>query len=83
MPFANKRIILTGGSGGIGGLTAAALIREGADVAVMSRSGAPRHARHIPADLATLVVYLKRPTPSLAASRPPPPASPQPPSDPS
>jgi short-subunit dehydrogenase len=51
--LASKRIILTGGSGGIGELTAAALMREGADVAVMSRSVGPERARHIRADLAT------------------------------
>ena len=53
MSFADKRIILTGGSGGLGALTAAALIREGADVAVMSRSPGPEQARHIHVDLAT------------------------------
>ena len=54
MSFADKRIMLTGGSGGIGELTAAALMREGADVAVVSRSDGPRGARHIRADLATM-----------------------------
>jgi len=53
MSLAEKRIILTGGSGGIGELTAAALMREGAEVAVMSRSGSPQRARHLRADLAT------------------------------
>ncbi len=51
--FADKRIVLTGGSGGLGTLTAAALLREGADVAVLSRSGAPEGARHLRADLST------------------------------
>ncbi len=53
MSLTSKRIILTGGSGGIGELTAEALMREGADVAVMSRSASPERARHIRADLAT------------------------------
>ncbi len=53
MWFANKRIMLTGGSGGLGALTAVALIQEGADVAVMSRSRGPERTHHIQADLAT------------------------------
>lgn len=53
MPLANKRIILTGGSGGIGELTAAALLREGAQVTVLSRSGGPAGARHVHAELST------------------------------
>lgn len=49
----NQRVILTGGSGGIGVLTAAALSREGADVTVMSRSRAPAGASHICGELST------------------------------
>ena len=33
-PLTNKKVILTGGSGGIGKLLAAEFIREGADVSV-------------------------------------------------
>jgi len=51
--FADKRVILTGGSGGLGALTAAALTHDGADVAVMSRKSGPGRARHIRTDLAT------------------------------
>ena len=38
MPFMGKRIVLTGGSGGLGRLVAAALVRDGADLTVMSRT---------------------------------------------
>jgi len=55
-PLAGKRIILTGGSGGLGQLVAAALVREGVDLTVMSRSrpaGATDALRHVAADLST------------------------------
>jgi len=51
--LADKRIILTGGSGGLGELTAAALVREGADVIVLSRRRGPQRVRHFQADLST------------------------------
>jgi short-subunit dehydrogenase len=55
MPLKQKRVILTGGSGGIGQLVAAEFLREGADLAVMSRSnGGATRARHLKADLSTL-----------------------------
>jgi short-subunit dehydrogenase len=53
LSLTNKRIMLTGGSGGIGELTAAVLLREGATVTVMSRSAGPQGAGHIRAELAT------------------------------
>ena len=55
MPLARKRIILTGGSGGLGHLVAAKLLREGAHVTVLSRtSGRTARVRHIAGDLSTL-----------------------------
>jgi short-subunit dehydrogenase len=54
MTFKNKKVILTGGSGGIGQRLAALFIGERADLAVMSRrDGAPDAARHLQADLST------------------------------
>ena len=38
MNLAGERIALTGGSGGLGQFVAAALLREGAELTVMSRS---------------------------------------------
>jgi short-subunit dehydrogenase len=54
MPLKQKRVIMAGGSGGIGQLVAAEFLREGADLAVMSRSdrGASQ-TRHLKADLST------------------------------
>jgi short-subunit dehydrogenase len=49
--LSGKRIVLTGGSGGLGELTAAALVGEGADVMVLSRRRGPQAARHCEADL--------------------------------
>ena len=49
----NQRIILTGGSGGLGELTAAGLVRAGANVTILSRSSGSRHVRHLVADLWT------------------------------
>jgi short-subunit dehydrogenase len=55
MPLARKRIILTGGSGGLGHLVAAELLRDGANVTVLSRtSGRTGRVRHIAGDLSTL-----------------------------
>jgi short-subunit dehydrogenase len=55
MTLKEKRVILTGGSGGIGQLVAAELRREGANLAVMSRSdGGAAEVRHLKADFSTL-----------------------------
>jgi short-subunit dehydrogenase len=55
MSLKQKRIVLTGGSGGIGQLVAAEFLREGADLTVMSRSGEDVvRARHLKADFSTL-----------------------------
>jgi short-subunit dehydrogenase len=56
MTLAGERIALTGGSGGIGQFVAAALLREGADLTVMSRSSAGRQInrlKHVVVDLST------------------------------
>ena len=56
MALTGKRIILTGGSGGLGQLVAAELSREGADLAVMSRNwsgSGDNQIRHFAIDLAT------------------------------
>ena len=56
MALFGKRIILTGGSGGLGQLVAAELLREGADVTVMSRTwiaGGDNQVRHVAVDLST------------------------------
>jgi short-subunit dehydrogenase len=53
-PLTNKKVILTGGSGGIGKLLAAEFIREGADLSLMSRTdGGVPEAHHLKADLST------------------------------
>jgi short-subunit dehydrogenase len=55
MPINQRKVILTGGSGGIGQFVADGFIREGADLAVMSRShGDAAQARHLKADFSTL-----------------------------
>jgi short-subunit dehydrogenase len=55
MGLTGKRIILTGGSGGLGQRVAAELVREGAGVTVMSRTwtGADNQVRHVAVDLST------------------------------
>ena len=56
MALTGKRIILTGGSGGLGKLVAAELLREGADLTVVSRTWIGRgndRVRHIAIDLST------------------------------
>ena len=56
MALSGKRIILTGGSGGLGKLVAAELLREGADLTVVSRTWIGRgndQVRHIAIDLRT------------------------------
>jgi short-subunit dehydrogenase len=54
VPLKNKRVILTGGSGGIGQFLAAEFIREGADLSLMTRSlGGVPEPRHLKADLST------------------------------
>jgi short-subunit dehydrogenase len=55
MPLRQKRVLLTGGSGAIGQLIAAEFLREGAELAVMSRT-APKTSQtpHVKADLSTL-----------------------------
>ena len=56
MRLAQKRIILTGGSGGLGQLVAAELVREGAELAIMSRTWTGNgtiRARHLAVDLST------------------------------
>jgi short-subunit dehydrogenase len=55
MPLKQKKVLLTGGSGGIGQLVAAEFLREGAELAVMSRSHCEAvQARHLKADFSTL-----------------------------
>jgi short-subunit dehydrogenase len=56
MVLTGKQIILTGGSGGLGQLVAAGLLREGAGVTVMSRTwngNSGNQVRHIAVDLST------------------------------
>lgn len=55
MSLKQKKIIMTGGSGGIGQFVAAGFLEEGADLSMMSRTdpGIPQ-ARHLKADLSTL-----------------------------
>jgi short-subunit dehydrogenase len=54
MTVKDKKVILTGGSGGIGRLVAALFVGEGADLAVMSRSHARLDgARHLQVDFST------------------------------
>jgi short-subunit dehydrogenase len=56
MVLIGKRIILTGGSGGLGQRVAAELLREGAGVTVMSRTwigGGDNQTRHVAVDLST------------------------------
>jgi short-subunit dehydrogenase len=56
MALTGKRIILTGGSGGLGKFVAAELLREGADLTVVSRTWIGRgndQVRHIAIDLST------------------------------
>src|ERR1700692_1555448 len=56
MALSGKRIILTGGSGGLGKLVAAELLREGADLHVVSRpwvGGGNERVRHTAIDLST------------------------------
>ncbi len=55
MPLERKKVILTGGSGGLGRLVAAQFLGAGADLSIMSRNrGGPDGIRHLPADLSTL-----------------------------
>jgi short-subunit dehydrogenase len=55
MSLDGKKVILTGGSGGIGRLVATLFIGAGADLAVMSRSHrAPDGTRHLRAELSTI-----------------------------
>ena len=55
MILKNKKVILTGGSGGIGKFVAEQFIDDGAHLAVMSRGDkAPRGARHLKVELSTL-----------------------------
>jgi short-subunit dehydrogenase len=49
----NQRVILTGGSGGLGELTAAALVREGTDLTILSRRRGPEQVRHLQVDLSS------------------------------
>jgi len=56
MQIAQKRIILTGGSGGLGQLVAAEFLREGAELTIMSRTWIGNNAvraRHVAVDLST------------------------------
>jgi short-subunit dehydrogenase len=55
MALFGKRIILTGGSGGLGQCVAAELLREGAGVTAMSRTwtGADNQVQHVAVDLST------------------------------
>lgn len=56
MGRAQKRIVLTGGSGGLGQLVAAEFLREGADLTIMSRTWIGNdaiRARHLSVDLST------------------------------
>ena len=53
--FKNRKIIMTGGSGGIGSYVASQLLDEGAAVLILSRrSNVPAHAVHVSADLSTI-----------------------------
>jgi short-subunit dehydrogenase len=54
MSLEGKKVVLTGGSGGIGRHVAAQFIGAGADVAVLSRNhGGPDGTRHLRAELST------------------------------
>jgi short-subunit dehydrogenase len=56
MRLTQKRIVLIGGSGGLGQLVAAEFLREGAELTIMSRRGtgnARAHARHVTVDLSS------------------------------
>ena len=54
MPLSNRRIVLTGGSGGIGQRVAALLLARGASLATISRFGdGPAAAVHVVADLSS------------------------------
>src|ERR1700688_4096738 len=55
MSFKSRKIILTGGSGGIGRLVAAQFIGAGADLAVLSRNHMePDGIRHLQAELSSI-----------------------------
>jgi short-subunit dehydrogenase len=55
MFLARKKVVLTGGSGGIGRHLAARFVGAGADLAMLSRSHkGPDGTRHLPAELSTL-----------------------------
>ncbi len=54
MPLKQRKVLLTGGSGGIGQLVAAEFVREGADLVVMSRNDIGSvEVRHMHADFST------------------------------
>jgi short-subunit dehydrogenase len=54
MPLSDRKIVLSGGSGGIGQRLGALLVERGASLATISRSGiGPAGARHLAADLST------------------------------
>ncbi len=54
MTFAERKVVMSGGSGGIGRQVAELLLQRGADLVTISRSGeGPRAARHLKADLST------------------------------
>lgn len=55
MPLKQRKVLLTGGSGGIGRHVAVEFVREGADLVVMSRNNAGlAGARHLHADFSTV-----------------------------
>ena len=55
MPLKQRKVLLTGGSGGIGRHVAVEFVREGADLVVMSRNDAGLAAvRHLHADFSTV-----------------------------
>ena len=54
MLLANRKIVLSGGSGGIGQHLAALLVERGASLTTISRSGdGPAAATHVAADLSS------------------------------
>ena len=55
MSFSGKKVVLTGGSGGLGRHVAAHFIVAGADLAMLSRNPRePAGGKHLPADLSTI-----------------------------
>jgi short-subunit dehydrogenase len=52
--FRGKKVLLTGGSGGLGGLISTQLLKAGADLTIVDRAPPPQtEAHHLPADLSS------------------------------